>query len=277
MVRVCNDSQRDTVVSCCVSIREPCSPIRYRYPIPVTQRGESPEMTLIATVWSPEGFAMAADGLEVIEKSGSREYGDVQKIFSTSFAHETGFAWAWCGNISFTLGSGHHFDFKEITQRVMEDLEEDTYKDNPETYFGRVARRIYIELPDNANLSGLIGTSDEVIFVGYLNAKPLWAKLSFPHTDTGYTPPSIDYIEHSPRYFNPFVGSETIRAEMEAKGTLSQPLYLRDAVNSVEIFAETCVASRERVLDCANFGGTVHVATLTKEGFTWIRKPKNLL
>ena len=88
-------------------------------------------MTLIAVVWSPEGFAIAADGREV-STDPENQPEDVQKIFYTSFANETGFAWAWVGGVRVDFGSGHRYDLKEITQRVMAGLPDDAYLDDPE-------------------------------------------------------------------------------------------------------------------------------------------------
>ncbi len=120
-------------------------------------------MTLIATVWSPQGFAIAADGFEFRHDS-KEPTGDVQKIFSTAFANETGFAWAWNGSITGEFESGLRFDLKEITERVMAELPDDAYMDEPEEYFNRIAMRIYYELPTDVDLSK--HPDSEIIFVG---------------------------------------------------------------------------------------------------------------
>ena len=63
---------------------------------------------------------------------------------------------------------------------------------------------------------------------------------------------------------------------MKASGKLFQPIDLPEAINAVHAYAKTCVESQASVPDCKNFRGTVHVATVTKGGFNWIIKPKNL-
>ena len=124
-------------------------------------------MTLIATIWSPEGFAIAADGLELTASSEGC-VGDVQKIFDTLFANDTGFAWAWVGHVGVEFASGRRYNLKEITQRVMGDLPDDAYLDDSESYFDR------IDIPDIDELqpldsipSSLPDGDDDVIFVGY--------------------------------------------------------------------------------------------------------------
>lgn len=226
-------------------------------------------MTLIATVWSPEGFAIAADGLEVLTnpKGTTR---DVQKIFSTPFVNDTGFAWAWVGDVGVEFMTGHSFDLKEITQRVTAEL-----PDSPESYFDVIATRIHFEVSKGLNPSDLPDATTEAIFVGYLAGEPLWAEIIFQCREGIFLPPVVLEPKTSPEYFNAFSGSHTIRDKMQADGTLRQPLTLEKAVKAVRTYAETCVNSRGKVLDCSNFGGTIHIATVTKEGFKWIEKPKS--
>jgi hypothetical protein len=78
------------------------------------------------------------------------------------------------------------------------------------------------------------------------------------------------------RDFHVFAGSPTISKQMQNSGRLRQPLYLSEAISAVHTYAKTCVENQASVADCQNFGGTIHIATVTKEEFTWIEKPKNL-
>jgi hypothetical protein len=229
-------------------------------------------MTLIATVWSPEGFAIAADGREV-STDPEKQPGDVQKIFYTSFANETVFAWAWVGYVGVSFVSGRRYDLREITQRVMAELPDDAYLDNPEDYFRRIAVRIFYELPTDIDLPHR--TDDEIIFVGYLAGKPLWAEIVFQPREGGFVPPVVIEPKIEPRNFNAFAGSKTVCKQMKESGKLSQPLNLSEAVTAVHEYANTCVESQWSVPDCREFGGTVHVATVTKDGFVWIIEPKN--
>src|ERR1700678_1954568 len=119
MVCLVNEPQRrvvDQVASRTFTTRQKVPPLPFHYEISCKRRSESLEMTLIATVWSPEGFAIAADGVEILTNPTRTR--DVQKIFDTPFANETGFAWAWVGDVAVNFTSGHRFDLKEITQNV---------------------------------------------------------------------------------------------------------------------------------------------------------------
>lgn len=252
------------------SARQAKSHIPFHCDVFCKERGKSPEMTLISAVWSPQGFAISADGREVstnLEKPPE----DVQKIFYTSFANETGFAWAWVGYVEVEFVSGRSYDLKEITRRVMAELPDNAYLDEPESYFERIANRIFYELPTDIDVSH--GTDDEVIFVGYLAGKPLWAEIVFQHREGGFLPPIVIEPKISPRNFYAFSGSKTICKRMKESGKLSQPLDLSEAVTAVHEYAKTCVESQASVPDCREFGGTVHIATVTNNGFTWIIEP----
>jgi hypothetical protein len=265
----------DSVKSYVESIRDAkSSSIAFHYKVFSKRRSGSPEMTLIATVWSPEGFAIAADGFEMYTDSGKSNE-DVQKIFSTPFVNETGFAWAWVGHVGVEFVSGRRCDLKEITQRVMEGLPANAYLESPEDYFQRISLQIFYELPTDVDLSRLPAVDNVVIFVGYLAGKPLWREIVFPQKGE-FFPPTVVEPKHSLRDFYPFAGSPTIDRQINNDGILRQPLDLLEAVSSVRAYAEMCVGSREKVKDCQNFGGTIHIATVTEKGFDWIIEPKNL-
>jgi hypothetical protein len=254
------------------SVPESRCVIPFYYEVSCKSRGEHPEMTLIATVWSPEGFAISADGREV-STDPNKPSEDVQKIFCTPFANGTGFAWAWVGYVGIEFVSGRRYDLKEITRRVMAKLPDDAYLDQPEDYFRRIANGIFYELPTYIDLPHR--TDDEVIFVGYLAGKPLWAEIVFQPREGGFVPPVVIEPKIEPRNFHAFAGSKTICKQMKDEGKLSQPVRLSEAITAVHEYAKTCVESKASVPDCREFGGTVHVATVTKDGFSWVVEPAN--
>ena len=220
-------------------------------------------MTVIAAARSPEGFAIAADGLQIIN-SAPRSLEHAQKIFATPFANLTGFAFAWAGATSFGFESGKHADFRKITEGVMEEVLEDAFEDEPEAYFNMVARRIFCELPADVRLSRQ--PEADVLFAGFLTGRPLWAEINFPHDETNFLPPSLTKLQCSPRQFNVFVGSDIVAAQMHVSSL--QPKNLSEAAQMVRRYAQTCVDNNQSISDCKSFGGHVHVATVTLEGFS---------
>jgi hypothetical protein len=68
----------------------------------------------------------------------------------------------------------------------------------------------------------------------------------------------------------------TVDCAMRLTKKLSEPASLQVATEMVCEYAETCVAGSASIPDCNSFRGHIHAATVTKEEFKWIRKPKNL-
>jgi hypothetical protein len=256
----------DAVVDVCGTVDFGPFHVPFHYPVSFRQKGESLDMTLIAAVWCPDGFAIAADGLQ-LWANPPRKTEHAEKIFFTLFENNTGFAFAWAGATAFRFSSGHSFDFADITMRAVTELPSYANSECPESYFHRVARKIFLETPSEVGISGI--PEADVIFVGYLNSVPVWAEIHFPHSDTEFLSPTVRKVECYPRYFNVFAGSETVLRQMQESGTLSQPLYLSEAVQMVNIYGQTCVANNTTIADCSNLGGHVHVATISKDGFAW--------
>jgi hypothetical protein len=114
----CSQAERtlDQVVSWVGSYSPGPFKIPYHYPVRNGGERETPDMTLIASAWSPEGFAIAADGLSFITSSLVPKE-QTQKIFFTPFINGNGFAFAWAGLTAYTFASGNSLDFKNITPR----------------------------------------------------------------------------------------------------------------------------------------------------------------
>jgi hypothetical protein len=256
-------------------------PFLFSYPYPVLYCGntDSPDMTLIAAVWSPEGFAISADGFQVETNQPDRY--DAQKIFHTPFHNDTGFAYACAGTCRWSFQSGDYFDFIEATHRATDNLANRPFPNDPADYFNEIGRRVFQELafPLDGDIDGTSNhgfAESKLLFAGYANGSPLWAQLIFSNTGTRFAPHVLAGLTYSPRQFMVFAGSTTVYGDMQIAGKLLQPLNLQEAIRMVHEYAQICVASNESIADCANLKGDIHVATITKEKFTWIIEPKNL-
>jgi hypothetical protein len=246
-------------------------PFIFRFPYPCLYRGnvESPDMTLIASVWSPEGFAISADGLQI--ETGKPPKYDAQKIFHTPFRNDTGFAYACAGAPRFVRPCGQSFDFIRATKLATDDLANEPFPSDPASYFHEIGNRLFRELVDAEADIGL--PESKLFLVGYGNGVPMWAELVFSNTGTRFYPPVLAYVTPSPRRFMVFSGSTTVYGDMEVAEKLSQPLNLREATSMVHEYAQTCVTGSASIEDCSNLGGHIHVATITKEGFSWVIEP----
>jgi hypothetical protein len=233
------------------------------------ENADFPDMTLIAAVWSPEGFVIAADGFQVAT-SRLATY-NAQKIFHTPFHHDSGFVYACAGTTQIGFQSGRSFGFIQATKRVTDNLSGTPFPNDPADYFNEIGGRLFQELLDSAADPDL-GDS-RLLFVGYANGSPLWAELIFSNTGTRFYPPVLARVTHSPRQFMVFAGSTTVYGDMQIAGKLFQPVYLKEAIGMVHEYAQMCIENNTIIEDCTNLGGHIHVATITKEGFSWVIEP----
>lgn len=266
----------DTVVSWTGSYDPGPFIARFNYPVLYCGNKELPDMTVIPAVWSPEGFAIAADGLQFQTYPPART-DHAQKIFHTPFRDGTGFAYACAGTCHFGFQSGRTFDFLEATKRVTDDLASTPFPDDPADYFNEIGKRLFQELvypmDGSESATNLDLAESRLLFVGYANGSPLWAELVFSNSGTRFAPPVLARVHYSPRYFLLFAGSNTVFEQMQTAGKLFQPLYLSEAIDMVRTYVQTCVDSNASIPDCANFGGHIHVVTVTKDGFSWAIPP----
>ena len=128
-----------------------------------------------------------------------------------------------------------------------------------------------MELPADV---GIGDHSDaEVLFVGYLNAIPLWASLTFGHGDTNFLPPILEVSDPEPRGLKVFSGSKTVFENMQRDGLIDKAVYLREAINLVRLYAHTCIKNNRTIPDCKNLGGRIHIARVTRRGCSWVEPP----
>lgn len=260
-------------LDCIVSWRgtHDLGPFLFSYPYPVLYCGnrKTPDMTLIAAVWSPEGFAIAADGFQV--ETNQPPIYNAQKIFHTPFHNGTGFAYACAGTCRIGFQSGRYFDFFEAVQRVTNDLAFTSFPDDPADYFNEIGRILFEELA--YSLADPKVSESKLLFVGYGNGVPIWAELIFSNTGTRFYPHNLALLQKTPRQFMVFAGSTMVYGDMQIAGKLSQPMCLQEAIDMVKEYAMTCVENNTTIEDCTNLGGDVHVASVTKEGFSWVIEP----
>jgi hypothetical protein len=54
------------------------------------------------------------------------------------------------------------------------------------------------------------------------------------------------------------------------------PESLQEAAELVQKYVQSCVDNRTKYADYSTFGGRVHVATITPDGFNWVVPPSDL-
>jgi hypothetical protein len=245
-------------------------------------------MTATAILYTPFGFAIAADGNQLWQDSRTRneairqdERGAVQKILDFSGKHGA-LAYLARGDIanadrSFDLGSELKKQLALQTSKEFPKLHEllEAVSMNLENYIeaAKTARRLE-DYP-----------STFVDFVGYFNGQPSWMEIQFfrvRHPRTGALWAVMD------RDFWPghcIVSGSVILRELIAQGHPSFSGFcqfdynrsLADAAGFVRGYIEACCSPVGLEFDpeCEGLGGHIHVATLSPEdGFRWAIEPK---
>jgi len=231
-------------------------------------------MTVLLAASSPEGFAIAADGRRVSIK-GEYMNDNAQKIWPAVSPGKFAIAYGWCGNTRLE-GDTVCLDFPTVSRFVFSEISKGQ-SDAPMTnllqnFVGGIHRRLrcFLEGIDPALSSvTLPETIAQVLLAGYIGSNPIQMIGTFSHRDGKVQ--SVDLRSYDP-VANDFLllsGSATLFRAFQGPGNTS----LQIATSNAGRYAQDCVDNRDTVSDCASFGGYVHVANVTKDGFSWVIPP----
>jgi hypothetical protein len=246
-------------------------------------------MTATAIIYTPFGFAVAADGFQRWENLASRddfirqsETDAAQKIFEFSDA-EVSLAYLTRGHVA---NKDRSFDIGAALGEALH-TSRGTASVDPYTFLQPIALSLerYICA---AKIDGRIEEYPEtyIDMFGYINHVEFWTELQFfrfPNSHNG----SLHAI--NPRQMWPWVclfsGSMIVR-DLLLQG---HPLFchfcnftrqsLQEAARHVNGYVEACCSEVARQFDpeCKEFGGHIHVATVDPRcGFRWFKPPVNV-
>jgi len=239
-----------------------------------------------AIVWTyiPEGFVIGADGLRREQRTGDVVDWQARKIFSVENEGVL-LAYAWAGAVhlldtenwpafSFLVASaeagavlkvGH--GFADYVQRFCGEIAKTL---NRAKRSGKLA-----EYPVVTRTAWGLSLMAECLFVGYFRGEPCMARVQFSHANQVLINPELVEAVVGARSvatdFRIFSGSEQIYAEI--KPTLLEPQSLQDAANLVRGYIQKCSDNRDRLSDCKDIGGHIHIAAVTMQKFEWIAAP----
>jgi hypothetical protein len=232
-------------------------------------------MTVIASAYSPEGFVIAADGRRRNEGDLSRIVTDkAQKIFFGSHP-QLSFAYAWAGRTSFDLPSGLRFSFLTETHNCITALAECKTATTFIGYISVLSELLVSRLLEANNYvmplngSNLNQEMVRLVMVGYFEGKAMRSQIRFNHKD-GWLQPEIFDITENPLDFNIFSGSELVFKELAFE---EPPNSVSDAHKMVERYIRRCVEASGVLPDCKDYGGHIHIASVTPNGQSWIIPP----
>jgi hypothetical protein len=259
---------------------------------------ESPFMsTAIASQYTDEGFAIAADSLRKHSLTGKDISTRVQKIFPIEEKqNKRVLAYALAGAVNIANPDGLSiFNFAQEFSAAVPRLT-GTQIHGLDNYCKQLAElvneRLLIvrengclsEYPSIPNYPGVIA---RVVFVGYYSDLGCLAQIEFRHDNQTLLPPILTKLAVGPPSFEIFSGSAFIsKMIFESKGlgfsryrTRSvkkgiPPNTLLEAKELVRNYIQACIDNHTRDKECESIGGQPQVATVSpKRGFEWFIKP----
>jgi hypothetical protein len=254
-------------------------------------------MTAIAIAYAEEGFVLAADGrIRLGDESRpnasalalTMETDDKQKIFPITFPHQS-LAYAVTGTICDSLG----FDLPQTVKMQVEAISKREFDDfrsclnalgeNINTAINEAKRSGTLEFPHTKkkerSQAWIITT---LYFCGYFNEFPCFSRVDFFHVERDA---QFEINEQSLR--GPLVsGSEIVADQMYRDPRdprfsafvleRGQSPSLETATQFARGYIEACSSPLGLEVDaliCKGIGGHLHMATITKSGFTWVIEP----
>jgi len=231
-------------------------------------------MTAIASVCTPEGFVIGADGRQTYT-SGATRLDTVCKIFRTD-AVNINAAYAWTGAVRLESGTVY-FDFKEQSQIVRDLLEGEPFGSISE-YIQTFSTLMYERLVIWSHLNGASFGADNsmfvsVLMVGYAGGTPEMAEVHFPYRMGVLRPPITKLVLETPTaYLNIFSGCSEAHEKMCNDGGMWPPKTIAAGVQLVGAYLQECVDSS--AAGCEDMGGHIHIAAVTPNGSHWRVQPK---
>jgi hypothetical protein len=233
-----------------------------------------PRMTVIASAYSPEGFAIGADGMRR-DLHGQVTTERAVKVFPIERQGLVG-AHAWTGATALFYSDRQPFNFLDQAELVAQDMSSIAVR-SASDYVLQFSQGLYDRLvihhmgvPSNPN----VFQTNEIVrglFIGYIDDSPFTVEVSFQHRNGVFLEPLLTKVSGEPKTFGMFSGSESVLNDF--KDDLRAPASLDDATNLVRRYIRSCVDNRNRYADCVNFGGRVHVAVVTPSKFEWADPP----
>jgi len=238
------------------------------------QGGPIQIMTVLVAASSPVGFAIAADGRRV-STNGEYWSDSAQKIWSAVYPRKFAIAYGWCGNTRLETRV-NAFDFPSVSQEVFDDVNDTVDDAKPEALFKNFVQGVHLRLKSflegvdsslsNVTLPEVIA---QVLLVGYVGQNPVQFIATFAHQKGQVQVPCLRSYDAAEDDLLLLSGSATLFSKLVGPENAS----LEIATETVRRYTQDCVDHQCTIEDCSSFGGHVHVANVTKDGFHWVIPP----
>jgi hypothetical protein len=231
-------------------------------------------MTAIASIYTPEGFVIGADGRR-LNPDKTLGDDDSEKIFflTARNVHAVG---AWCGAVKFA-------DKKSQLQLKAQTLE----------IAASISNREFTTLIEyTKNIAGFLhdrflrwlNQSDAIIdpnivelahmrLLGYVARSPEVTSIHLSAEDGVVKLPGIGHeIDPLSRQLNVFSGKQSVHDSMCTSGEIDLCSSLADGEKLIRTYIERCAYVP---VEAGNdIGGHIHIAAVTPEGACWLIPPK---
>jgi hypothetical protein len=232
---------------------------------------ESEIMTAIASVFTPEGFIIGADG-RLKNGLGKIQSDSIQKVFRCT-ANNICAAFAWAGQTRIP-GRTSDFDFKAESQQSLSEISTLSFASMDEyikAFMCNFYSRMTFWLPEATVPLGE-GEIARITMLGYVEGASQMAN-AYLYADKGTLKlPSIGLMPNMPaEQLNVFSGKKAVYEAMYERGMITPCKTLTEAATQVNHFIETCAGNPPD--DSNDTGGDIHIAAVTPARSFWVLVP----
>lgn len=218
-------------------------------------------VTAIATVYTPDGFVIGADGLAIDSVSGEASK-NVRKILTLENG-STRLAYAWTGTTqTFDRNGKCHYDLDTLSMAVVPLAVRSV--DFP-AFLTFVCASLQKGLPQIENCPKT--ELARVRFVGYFQGIPCSGNIVIAHSSGLLTPRSDQVSVPASYHKRVFSGAQSVFS----KYSNWVPDSESQAIDFVRSYIQECIDSSEP--DCAAIGGHLHIAKITPSCLSWVLPP----
>lgn len=242
--------------------------------------------TAIVSPYTREGFVIGADGMRRDQRTGKVLDLKAQKIFLVE-DEKVRLAYAWAG-VTHLLDPQDQpvFVFANETASAASNARAHGHFGDYVTALCKEIVRNLVRVQRSGRLSHGLPTARrtelgeeqiaQLLLVGYFRGRPCRARVQVNHVAQTLIEPAIVEIHDGsvPSDFCMFSGSVEIYDQMVADGTMTEPKSLQDAAKLTRDYLQRCINNQNRLEDCRDIGGHIHIAAITPGDFRWIVAPE---
>ncbi len=230
-------------------------------------------MTVLIAAGSPEGVALAADGFRR-DFNNTYSTNTAQKVWEGQTRDGCAVVFGWTGQTSIAKFFSA-FSFADVSLSILRNVHLAEYDGCPLDFVGDFARTIQAKLEaflDDCDLqmsTAPLAESVASIALGWFaRKKPVFSVVTFSRENSMIAANVVAFETEVDDFVCMVSGSLTVY-----ENGVRTIATLQDAIHVARDFAQACVDNRGIIGDCGEYGGHVHVGTVSENGFFWAVPP----